>query len=86
MARGRKLIDLTGRQFGALSVLRRSGTDAHRHPIWECRCACGRHWRALGYCLTEGRLSRCGFCRTEMRRAARALKGKNVGDHVSHSP
>ncbi len=35
-----KLIDLTGRQFGRLTVLCLSGSDA-KGTIWRCLCSCG---------------------------------------------
>lgn len=36
--------DLTGRQFGRLTVLAHKGKTAERYPkhLWQCRCECGR--------------------------------------------
>ena len=37
-----KLIDLTGKTFGRLTVLQKSDrSDAHGHPLWDARCICG---------------------------------------------
>ena len=34
-------IDLTGKQFGKLTVINRAGTDHCKHVIWNCICDCG---------------------------------------------
>lgn len=36
-----KLIDLTGRRFGHLSVIKCAGRDKYKRGLWECRCDCG---------------------------------------------
>lgn len=36
-----KLIDLTGKTFGRLTVIGRSGS-ASGHPTWDCVCSCGK--------------------------------------------
>ena len=36
-----RLIDLTGKRFGRLLVLRRNGTAKDGTPLWECQCECG---------------------------------------------
>jgi hypothetical protein len=55
-----KLIDLTGRQFGKLTVVRRDGSDRYSKPKWLCRCDCGREATVLGLCLKNGRTRSCG--------------------------
>ena len=54
-----KLIDLTGKRFGALTVMARDPDDKDR-VTWICRCDCGRECKALGYNLTHGRVTSCG--------------------------
>lgn len=56
--------DLTGRHFGAWRVLRlaRPGGAGH-HPVWECRCACGKVKDVRGDALTRGLSTSCG-CHT----------------------
>lgn len=33
--------DLTGLQFGRLTVVGRMGSNAHRESVWRCKCVCG---------------------------------------------
>lgn len=35
-------VDLTGQQFGKLTVLYFNGRNANNRPIWHCKCACGK--------------------------------------------
>ena len=59
-----KLIDLTGRQFGRLTVIAR--TDSKRLPSgqpqsqWACRCQCGVTATVLGRMLRDGKTTSCG--------------------------
>ena len=72
------LIDLTGRRFGRLTVLRRSGTyhykrggSDHTCPLWLCRCDCGAEAEILGNNLRAGRSRSCGCLRSETSRMPR---------------
>lgn len=69
------LIDLTGRRFGRLKVLRRHGTRygygargqvVRTEPTWLCRCDCGRERVVLGVNLREGRSNSCGCLAAEI--------------------
>jgi hypothetical protein len=33
--------NLTGNQYGDLTVVKRLGTDKQRHSYWLCKCVCG---------------------------------------------
>ena len=37
-----RLIDLTGKRFGKLTVLYRNGQNKCGQAIWHCKCDCGR--------------------------------------------
>jgi len=54
-------IDLSGRKFGMLTALRRTGkmTPARQH-IWECVCDCGKITEIRIGNLTCGRTKSCG--------------------------
>lgn len=66
-----RLIDLAGRRFGSLTVLRRAGTDAkNKKVLWECECTCGNTCRARGNDLTRGKMTSCGC--DQFRRGERA--------------
>lgn len=51
-----RLIDLTGRQFGELEVIRYKGNH-----IWECLCSCGRTVDKHKTHLLDGRATSCGM-------------------------
>jgi hypothetical protein len=57
------LLDLTGRKFGKLTVLRRNGTKVvgkWAAPTWLVKCACGRRKTVLGPNLRSGHAETCG--------------------------
>lgn len=62
-----RIIDLTGRRFGKIVVLRREGTYHWRSgscPSWLCKCDCGRTIVVLGPNLRRGQAScTCIFVR-----------------------
>lgn len=58
------LIDLTGRTFGRLLVVARSGSKG-KQITWLCRCRCGAEITTPGYHLREGWTSSCGCLRSE---------------------
>ena len=77
-----KAIDLTGRTFGRLRVLRRDGT--HRTPEggyiakWPCLCdpelgGCGNRKSILGVNLKNGHTVSCGCFAREYQKS----RGKN---------
>lgn len=56
-----KLIDLTGRKFGRLSVIcRYDVNDKLGRAFWKCQCDCGKFSTALGYNLRTGHTTSCG--------------------------
>ncbi len=56
-----KLIDLTGKTFGSLTVLRRGPDEiSNGSPTWECRCECTRLWIVRGASLRGGITKSCG--------------------------
>lgn len=57
---GRKVIDLTGKRFGELSVIKRYGSNTHKEAMWICRCDCGNTTIVRGAKLRSGRTRSCG--------------------------
>ena len=51
--------DLTGQQFGELTVLRRLDTSSRAGVQWLCRCACGEECSVTGTLLVTGKKTRC---------------------------
>lgn len=59
-----KLIDLTGKQFGELTVLARSPVNSKDgKPMWVCRCSCGNVKSIKGDVLRRGDTKSCNHCK-----------------------
>lgn len=71
----RHLIDLTGQQFGRLTVLEKSDKKtANGNTNWVCLCACGHKSIVDGYSLRTGQTQSCGCLRREMARKHKKSK------------
>lgn len=63
-----KRIDLTGKQFGELTVIRLSDQRSKNNTLlWECLCSCGNKSYILGVSLRAGNYKSCGCKRDEKR-------------------
>lgn len=62
---GRKLIDLSGRRFGRLTVIRKAERHAEGTWKWECACDCGGSKVCRGYSLVRGDTRSCGCLQRE---------------------
>lgn len=60
-----KLIDLTGKRFGRLIVIKKIGRVGH-DTAWECKCDCGNLHNARSGDLKCGNVSSCGCLRKEV--------------------
>lgn len=58
-------IDLTGKQFGRLTVLMRDPKQPKKAIKWVCKCACGNIVSACGYSLRYGDTQSCGCYQIE---------------------
>lgn len=54
-----KFIDLTGRKFGKLTVLKRDGHKG-KDIQWLCLCECGKNSKVTGDSLASGNTKSCG--------------------------
>jgi hypothetical protein len=60
-----RFLDLTGRRFGRLLVLRQDPTNKKYSKYrWVCKCDCGKEKSVIGYCLTGG-VKSCGCLLSE---------------------
>lgn len=55
-----RLIDLTGRRFGRLIVIKRMGNNEHGQSMWLCFCRCEYKVVIRGSHLTSGVTKSCG--------------------------
>jgi len=71
--KSKRFIDLTGRRFGRLSVLRYHGRVAGRRHTWKCVCDCGAVRIVHGGNLRLGTSTSCGCWSAE-----RIVKHRNM--------
>jgi len=57
--------DLSGQQFGRLTVLEYAGTSSNKHSLYLCKCECGNEKIIHGTSLTQGKTKSCGCLHRE---------------------
>lgn len=62
-----RVIDLTGRKFGKLTVLKRSKSNNHG-ARWLCSCDCGKETIKDSWALQVGESKSCGCSRYDWKR------------------
>lgn len=70
--------DLTGRQFGNLTVLHRVKNHKGK-TCWQCRCSCGGKHIASAHDLKCGKVKSCGCLRHQKEQGIRDLTGQQFG-------
>lgn len=55
-----KFIDLTGKKFGKLTVIKPLEERKHGHVQWKCRCDCGNEAKVRSSSLINNRTKSCG--------------------------
>ena len=68
-----KRIDLTGKRFGRLTVIRYDHSE-HDGAHWLCKCDCGTEKVIAGYLLRRGSTKSCGCLRSDASREARKAR------------
>lgn len=72
-----RMIEMKGKQFGRLTVIRQNGQDPKNADLlWECRCSCGNIVTVDGSRLRGGYVRSCGCLRREL---ARERYSQNAG-------
>lgn len=72
-----KFIDLTGRVFGRLTVIKRVPNKKAGTTLWECRCICGNKTVTSTSSLKSGLCRSCGC----LHREAASQQGKKSATH-----
>lgn len=81
----KQMLDLTGQQFGRLTVLRLAPRKPNLSPKnkylrWVCKCDCGKTVEVQSNCLRSGNTRSCGCLRREeSKKKARDLTGTRFG-------
>lgn len=81
--KGKPLIDLTGKRFGRLLVIRQ-GESQHGRIAWECLCDCGNTKTIIGKVLTTGKTISCGCARSE-KSSEKATKHNMCGSKLYYA-
>lgn len=74
-----KLVDLTGKTFGRLTVIERAAVEHKNYAVWLCRCSCGNTKFVRSCHLINGATTSCGCYQKEM--ASKA----NTTHHLSRT-
>lgn len=61
-----RLVDLTGKRVGKLTVIQRHYDPNKKHTLWECKCNCGNMSIVSAYRLIHGLTKSCGCLRSEV--------------------
>lgn len=61
-----RLIDLTGRRFGRLTVVSRAENTKSGAVRWLCKCECGNTTVSMGQNLKKGKAQSCGCLAKEI--------------------
>jgi len=80
-----KLIDLTGRTFGRLTVIGRNAVNSKLGQArWNCRCVCGKTVTVWGMSLRSGNTQSCGCWNQEVTKRVKTTHGHTTkGNHSS---
>ena len=81
--RSRSRKDLTGQQFGMLTVLSNTQRRLGTNILWHCRCDCGRETDVTRFNLLSGNTRSCGCLRNV---GKRDIAGQRFGKLVALYP
>lgn len=75
---GRPVIDIRGKKFGKLNVIREVESRKGTNALWLCKCECGNEIVVNGYLLRSGKKTNCG-CDPKFN-SGRFVKGEGLKD------
>lgn len=61
-----KIMDIKGKTFNRLTVIKRVSSDKKGQSMWLCKCKCGRNKVIQGYLLKKGNTKSCGCLRKDI--------------------
>lgn len=70
-------VEMVGKTFGRLVVLKFSHSTKDYRRYWECKCACGQVCLVDGAYLRQSRTRSCGCLRRETERTCRVTHGQS---------
>ena len=80
---GDKAEDLTGQQFGKLTVLKRNKdkNNKNRNAYWDCQCECGNIRTVDASSLRTGKITKCYNCSKK----TKTIQNKGTGPIKDHT-
>lgn len=76
-----KRLQLEGRCFGRLKVIKEHGVNKDGKTVWECECECGNRTFSIGSNLKSGKSQSCGCLKNEVvskRMIKHGMAGKRI--------
>lgn len=73
------VIDIAGRKFGKLTVLKRESSAYHGVATWLCLCECGNKKTVAGSSLRRGNTQSCGCIKNNNRSRPKKVKIQMIG-------
>jgi hypothetical protein len=83
---GKNRIDITGKHFGRLTVIRRAGSNKQGHVMWLCKCECKAQLHVNGVDLRRGVSQSCGCLRAELKTTRTGKHGTNFRHGMNDTP
>lgn len=74
-----RAVDLVGQIFGRLTVIKRVGSNKHKHATWLCECECGAMVIVCGNSLRSGLTKSCGCLQKEKAKNSISVWNKTGG-------
>lgn len=74
-----KVIDMTNKRFGHLTVLKRVQNNKKNEAQWLCQCDCGNYKIAVGWLLRKGSIISCGCLKEKKKFINRISIGDKFG-------
>ena len=78
--------DLTGKQFGELTVIRKLENGSNGATRWLCNCSCGAQYEVFGSLLITGRRTRCSSKKHKKNYAYVDIAGQKFGQLTALYP
>ena len=75
-----KMVDLTSKTFGRLTVIENISERNYGNVMWKCKCECGKIIVIRGTSLTGGNAKSCGCLRGN--RGNKGNKGNKSGRNI----
>lgn len=77
-----KALNLIGKRYGKLLILKRLENNKRGNTIWLCKCDCGKETEVEGYLLTSGHTQSCGCLSGYNFRGKTSMRFNNLQNNI----